>query len=429
MVVGSGGTIQKLQNGTFGELFPDSSEISSQNSVLALDVISSSGVRRLLVSGTENLDAERVSALHFEKGAELTYLLWEGVVNSVHPFLNLASFDGDQWSEVIPIAGSVYAEKGIADLVIIPENSVAQKTASIPGVPTNRTVIYVSWKEISPVGGDNFVVPIILEDGEYIGWRQVFNLSDFLDTAPGNRHELPPSLGLDSNYQNMLAIQPSAKGSTVVIGFINDETGRFITLELEMLPLALSVLRQRLTDILIEYSETSTSVPELIEQTQTALMREGGDFHLSVLEYLANRLAELLSEHSTVAAAVAPANLEKIGAAYLDIGARVRRKGLIDLEPLGIFSLGRESHGREAFHHYLKVSLVVERDAPAVEGPATIMLSRTGENALVVWSDENAVYYRETQGELWEEATTVELKDGLDQETVYKILSERTLNR
>lgn len=434
MVVGNQGTILKVHSGSYGELFHDGNESPSENSVLALDVLRPSGLERFLVPTTGNRELEEISALYFGKDSGLTYLLWEGLVNGAHPFVNLASFDGSQWSDVIAIAGSVFADKGSADLVIVPESDPVPKAAH-SDMPSKRTVIYVVWKEITPSGGgEDFLVPIILEDGEYIGWRQVFNLSDLLHSADGladnhgKGHGGRPLAALDPNLEDILKIQPSAKGNAIVVGFISLETGQFVTLEFEMLPLALSAMAERVKELIIHYSESSTTVEDLISQVQTGILNDGSEFHPSILEYLANQLADLLSEHSSVAAATAPSVLDKTGVYMIGVGARVRRKGLVDLEPLGIYSLGQTSSG-EPPYHYLKVSKVAEREAPEVDGKASLFLSRTGDHALVAWTAESKVYYRETEGAAWGERQSVELRDGLDQETVHGILFQRTLNR
>lgn len=428
MVVGEDGTILKVHSGTYGELFPDDGGVSPKNSVLALDVLRPSETERILVPNTDSRESESISALYFGKDSGLTYLLWEGLVSGAHPFLNLASFDGTNWSDVIPIAGSVYADKGPADLAIIPESDTLPKSASPVEIPSKRTVIYVAWQEIAPSGGgEYFLVPIILEDGEYIGWRQVFNLSKLLDDADEHK-TLPPRSVLDPNLLSILTIQPSARGNAIVVGFISHETGRFVTLEFEMLPLALSAISERVKSLILLHAETSETVDELILEVQSSLLNEGSEFHPSVLEYLANQLGELLSGYSTVAAATVPTVLDKAGVYAINVGARVRRKGLVDLEPLGIFELGQNPTGGAPFH-YLKVSLVAEREAPVVEGPATLFLSRTGDHAIVVWSTESEVFYQETQGENWGDTQRVELRDGLGRDDVYRILSERTMNR
>lgn len=428
MAVGPSGTIMKLHGGVYGELFPDASETEPGNNVLALDIMGPAGTERLLVPETSSQDAESIFALYFEKGSGLTYLLWEGLINGVHPFLNLVSFDGIQWSDVIPIAGSVYANKGSAQLIILPDNDFKSKASSVENFPSSRTTIYVAWQEDGPAGGEDFLVPIILEDGRYIGWHRVFDLSKLREGGiPSSSKALDLRSVMDPNLQDMLRVQPSARGGAIVVGFISHSTGKFVTLEFEMLPLAWSIMTERVKDLISQNAETSSTIEDLVTRVQDAILEVGADFHPSILEYLANQIRDLLEQHS-VTSAVAPHVLEKAGIMMLDIGARVRRKGLVDLEPLGIFPLGR-TPTNDDFFHYLKVSLVAERDAPEVEGPATLFLSRTGDHALVVWTVESVVYYRETEGDIWGETQRVELRKGLSQDDVYRILSERTMNR
>lgn len=429
MVVGRDGTILKVHAGKYGELFPEGVDAASEHSVLALDVFSASGMERVLVPTSESRDAENISALYFGKDSGLTYLLWEGLVSGAHPFVNLASFDGSQWSDVIQIAGNVYADKGAARFVIVPESDPIPKSGSSEA-PSKRTVIYVTWQEESPSGGsENYFVPIVLEDGKYVGWRHVIKLDDLVSAQ--DRRLVGGSTMVsvfDPNLQSVSVLQPSSKGNAIVVGFIDNNTGKFVTLEFEMLPLALGALVETVKEQLLAFSETTNSVDALISRIRGTIFLAGSDFHPSVLEYLADQVAGLLAEHSTVASAVAPPVLDKAGIAMVQIGARVRRKGLVDLEPLDIIALGQTPTGGSPYH-YLKVSLVVERNAPEVEGHATLFLSRTGDQALVAWTVDSVAFYRETEGEAWRETHQIELREGFDEEVVYRILSERTLNR
>jgi hypothetical protein len=247
--------------------------------VLALDILGPTGTERLLVPGTNSQDTESIFALYFEVGSGLTYLLWEGLVNGVHPFLNLVSFDGAQWSDVITIAGSVYADKGSAQLIILPESDTKPKTAGVAGFPTSRTTIYVAWQEDGPIGSEDFLVPIILEDGRYMGWHRVFDLSKLAEGGvPSSSKDLDLRSVMDPNLQDMLRLQPSGRGGAIVLGYISHSTGKFVVLEFEMLPLALSVMAERVKDLISENAETSSTIEDLVTRVQAAILEVGADF-------------------------------------------------------------------------------------------------------------------------------------------------------
>lgn len=427
IVVASGGTIHRLQQGLYADLFPEGFEADPESSVLALEIVQQGKFERLLVPATEDLYAERPAALHYARSSNTTYILWEGLINGLHPYLHLAGYDGQTWSGPIKITGSVFADKASAELVILSEPEYV-KESKLLEFTTARSAIYVAWQEIAPTRTEKYLVPIILQDGVYIGWHKSLRLSSLnsedLETG-GPRSRSGP---VDADLANLMRIQPSAKDNAVVVSFTDPDTGRLVTLEFEMLPQALSAVAARVESLIQELSESSSSVSDLAARVRAAVMEYGQDFHSSALDYLADEIEALLLEHSTVAAARAPGIPEKIGVHILHAGSRVRSKGLIDQEPREIIQMGQTREGGAPYHH-LKISVLADREAPEVGGPAVLFLSSTGLEALVAWEGEEAIVFRETDGDVWSDPQTIELGDNLDKPTIYRVLADRTLNR
>lgn len=428
MVIAEEGAVMKVTAGLYGELFPSGVEANADSSVLALDLFNSEGNQRYLVPATEDYYSETPEVLHYEKASHLTYLLWEGLQSGLHPVLYLTSFDGYQWSEPLQIRASIFADKTNASFVVVPDSpnlAASTEAASME----RRTVIYVVWSEETGNAGDDYVVPIILQGGEYIGWHRTVSISDLLakagpmlGIAPFNPPDSDPNLG------NLLRMQASSRSNAVVVGMVDSRSGQLVTLELEMLPVELDAFAERVKQSIAELGATSESVDELVARVRASMMEGGSDFHRGMLSYLADQIESLLREHSTVAAAVAPAAIDKAGIHIIAVGARARSKGLVDREPLEILTFGQAPSGGEPYHH-LKVSIIGHWLIPQVDGEATLFLSRTGNEALVAWNDGDNVVYRETEGVSWSDPQWIEFREGLDQQTAYSILANRTLNR
>lgn len=418
-VVASEGRIHQLRQGLYSELFPDGHEADPEAVVLALDVVGDGQAERFLVPGTEDHFSEKPSALHYARASAATYLLWESLVNGLHPFLHLVAFDGVAWSDVIDITGNVFADKASAELVIVPEPKPEKSTRLLESAQ-GRSVIYVVWQEISPSGAQKYLVPIILQNGVYIGWHDSLKLSWLVSG------DLKTDTAAD--LESMLRIQPSSKDNTIVVGFSDSSTGRLVTLEVELLPQALSAIAARVEELVLELADSSISVYHLAKKVQSAIMTFDDDFHRSTLEYLATELESQILEQGSVTAAVAPGIPEKFGLHMIGAGARVRSKGLIDTEPRSIIQMGQTRDGGGPYHH-LKVSVLADREPPEVGGAAVLFLSSTGREALVAWEEEDGIAFRETEGDRWGEAQMVSLSAELDKQDVYRILADRTLNR
>jgi len=392
--------------------------------VLALDIMDQGRTERLLVPGTENLSAESPAALHYDRQSHTTFVLWQGLINGLHPFLHLAGYNGQAWSEPLDITGNVFADKGSAELVILTEPELNKESQLLESA-TNRAVIYVAWQEVTPVETQNYLVPIILQNGVYLGWHESFRLSSLVPNDPETRGSLSRP---DAGLENLLRIQPSTKDQAVLLGFTDPDTGRVVTLEIEVLPQALSVLAARVETLILQYAQNSKSLKEIADKLRVSILQYNQDFHRSTLDYLADQIEALLLEHSSIAAAVAPGMLEKFGLHITHIGSRVRAKGLIGPEVTEIIKMGQTRAGGGPFHH-LKVSIVANREGPLVGGPAVLFLSSTGLEALVAWEEEEGIAFRETEGADWGERQMVGLSGDLTKQEVYRILADRTLDR
>lgn len=421
IVVGPDGAVMQLRNGSYGELFPEGNAIDPASMVLALDVLRSESSERLLVPGTESFTAESSATLLYEKRADVVYLLWEGLYNTIHPFLYLTSFNGEQWAEVIEIAGGVFSSKGHPQLVVS-RDGLPTKAEEGSGTFTDRAIMHVVWWEQGAVGSFKRFAPLVFQDGIFLGWNPLRNLGGFLLKSGDG-------VAVDPNIENALCIQIGSKSAAVVIGFLNHETGRLVTLEVETLSRELSQLAEQISDLILAIGPESETPEELGARIRSAVLEMGDDFHPVSLTYIANQAQVMIAqEEGDLTAARILDISEKMGAYIIHLGVRFKNNGLDSSEPAEIIEIGQTSSGGGPYHH-LKVSILSDREPPEVGGEATLYLSRTGRDVLVAWDDDDSVCYRESEGGGWGEVRSIELRDGLDRDTVHRILAERILSR
>ncbi len=421
IVVGPDGAVMQLRNGSYGELFPDGGATEPENMVLALDILRSEQSERLLVPGTESFSVESSATLLYEKRADVVYLLWEGLFNTIHPFLYLTSFDGEQWADVIEIAGGVFTSKGHPQLVVS-RDGVPTKTEAESATSSDRAIMHVVWWEQGAVGSYKRFAPLVFQDGIFLGWNPLRNLGSFsLKSGDG--------VAVDPNIENALCIQVGSKTAAVVIGFLDNETGRLFTLEVETLPRELSQLAERISDLILEIGPESETPKDLGVRVRSAVLDMGVEFHPVSLTYIANQAQVMIAQEEGELSAEGLRDISrKMGAYIIHLGARFKSNGLDSSEPAEIIEIGQISSGGGPYHH-LKVSVLSDREPPEVGGEAMLYLSRSGRDVLAVWDEDDTIRYRESEGDGWGEAQSIELRDGLDRDTVHRILAERILNR
>ena len=417
--LGHEGTVFRLYQGLYGELFPEGAEAEPDSPVLALDVRYSGGLsERLLVPGTETDDQDSSASMVFEDTTGVVYLAWETLFNGQHPLLQLTSFDGVEWSETIEVTGNVFAGKGVPELVVRRETD--RVTVDGVEVRKSRTTLHMSWwEEATEAISRKLHALIILDDGQYIGWTPILDLGNYLLEDEGFAPAEVPGL------ENALRLQPGRDHRRVVVGFVNPQTHRLITLEIEALSQVISTIADQIRAQIVVIGLQADTPAELAEMARDEVLAQGTAFHESARQYLADQVAATV-EQSEVE--FSPAGIESIAdqirAQIVVIGLRIGNGGLFDPVGSEIIAVAKSATAGEPEHYY-QVTVASDRPAPEVGAPAELMLSDSGRNVIVTWDQEGYVFYLESLGDGWSEPSSIELSEDLDREAVYRMLSER----
>ena len=416
-VLGQDGTVFRLYQGTYGDLFGEGTEADSESPVLALDIRHGDGSSsRLLVPGSETAAKESSASMIFEDSAGIVYLVWETLFNGQHPLLQLTSFDGAEWSELIEITSNIFANKGALQLVVQRENA----RAIVGGLENKpRTTLHLSWREESVGVSRKVHSPIIFEEGQYLGWAPIIDLSGYVlvdDTSA------PPEV---PDLENALSLQMGTNRHRVVAGFINPQTHRLVTLEIETLSQTISNIADAVRAGIVVIGLTANTHAELAEMAQAEVLAQGTAFHEAARRHLADQVRLIVEESQED---LTPAGIisisESVRAGIVVIGSRIGPFGLANPRNTEIIAVGESATSDEP-KHYFQITVVSDREAPEVGGPAELMLSESGQNVIVTWEEEGHVFYRESLEEGWSEPSSIELTEDLDREMIFQMLSDR----
>ncbi len=418
-VLGNDGTVFRLYEGTYGDLFEGGAETDPASPVLALERRHQDGSSDLLlVPGSESADQESSASMVLEDKTGVVYLVWETLFNGHHSLLQLTSFDGSAWSELIEITGNIFANKGTPRLVVLRETDVISEAGAKSEL--NRTTLHLTWWEESTGVSVKRHALIVLEDGQYIGWAPIIELSNFVlhdDTSA------PPEVG---GLENALTLQAGRNHRDVVVGFVNPRTHRLITLEIESLSRVIGSFAEKLRGEIVVIGLTAGSRTELAEMARSEVLTQGTAFHDATRFYLAEHVAltvEQSEEEFTPAGIDAIA--DKLRGEIVVIGSRIRLGGLENARDSEIIRVGQSPTNGGAPYHYYQVTVVSDRPAPEVGGHAELLLSKSGENVIVTWEADGHVFYSESLDEGWSEPTSILLTEDLDYDTIRRMLSER----
>ena len=412
--LGLSGEVYVVQNGPCGELFDDCGEGEAAWPVLALDVLrQGQAPARLLVPGTEGEEVEGTPALLFEDASASLFLVYETKLQPAHSQVNLGWLHDGTWSEVIEVSGDIYPLKGPPQIAITRDTFELQGAATEPA-SHQRTLLHVTWWEVGPSAEQVFYTPIVLLDGAYLGRNQVYDLSS-LDPAP-----LPsPAPTVPAELCRAPVTAPGATDWSVVTGFVNPRTGRLLSFTVEVLPVELVQLCDRVEPAILQALAAvgAADRQQLAERIRMHLVEIGVRFHPGFLGYAMDEI-----ERSILAATEAdfqdvPTLAERIRMHLVEIGARTLATGgvlrgsgsaqvdqLLEVQALP----GGAPAGAET--HLFWLRLASSLPAPVVgSGPLSIYLSADGAKALVSWQSEEAILYRESQVGGWSEVRSLSL--------------------
>lgn len=417
-VIGSGGAVLKIRSGTYGELFPQGDEVAAEAEVLALNVLRPGLEESFLVPKTESDSPESSATLYYEKTTDLTFLLWEGVLNRIHPRLYVATFDGTQWLDVVDVLGGSFAAKKDPQLVIRGDEIPSLKRSSLTDIP-KRTVVFLVWSEEVGAINRKRMVPLVVEHGTFFGLDQRLVLDDFMKTS-GTAWSV-----VDQDLREALRLQPGSQGTSAVVGFFNENDNKIVTLGVELLPYELSRLAARVAEALQDV-DPGLAVDVVVSQVRGLVLSYGSEFNPGSLRYMADELEALIrSERGTPNP---PRNLpDKARLQIVLTGARHKANGLADSEESEIIEVGAPD--RNGVNQHVKITLLSRRPAPKVGGKVSMFLSRAGYDALIAWEYNGFVFFQESEGNSWGGLEQIELSDTLPRDAVFDLLASRILNR
>lgn len=436
-VLGTSGDVYKVAIGTYGDLFPDESETSASAEVLRLEARRGSGeVQNYLVPGSESDDRDRTPSLFFDASTGRLYVAWSSSNTSTLTRINLASFDGSQWSDTIEVSGNIYSRKSSPRLAVTHDRF--ELAGGSGGESSTRTVLHVVWSEDTTGGEKVMYAPVVLIDGQLAStWRRVHRLNDYVSA---DLAEDP----YGANVAEKLAVAPTvdagAETNAVVIGFADSDTGALVQLELSTPAMELSELADSLADHIdssnlcerIE-NEGPGAITSVAEAARAHIVIFGRRIRSQARGFLASEAKRVLTRRAE--ALCAEGGLQSVSSearAHIVIfGARSQDGDLLEEATGGdsyVLLAAAQEVGDGYVQHLARLQVKSERISPAIgEGEPTIFVSPTGSGAVVVWENGNTLTYVETEAadQAWSSSYTLQIGSSLSRSEAYSMLRDR----
>ncbi len=430
--LGLGGEIYVAKSGRCRDLFSDCAAASSNHPLIAIDVQPpGEPLRRLKVPETDGAAIEGQPALVFEDASNSLFVFWESKPQPQHSRVNLAWLKGGVWSQVFEVSGDIAPLKGPPQVSITRDDFEVVGAAGQPSVLHSRTVLHVAWWEKAASSEEVFYTPIFLIDGAYLGRNEVYNLSDLDASAVPQQHMMLPA-----DLFRSPRMESGRDENSVVLGFVNKATERFLVFDARVLPAELGELADG-TAARIEADEDLFSADGLVSLAEHArghMIEIGHRLHPGLLTFLADDVAADIRDTGLETGSVVSL-AEHARGHMIEIGARVFGEGGLAGGDAATVSRVLEIRapavgGVEGRPHHVWLRLVNERRAPGVgAGPIWIFLAEDGRRAVVSWSETGALRYRESRDAGWTAARRIALEGPIDAARAEQILRQRVRER
>ncbi len=434
VALGSNGDLYRIQAGIQKDLFPAVGFAQTDVIVLALDITHQGAngptTQRLLVPGTGGNDIESSPSLFFEESSKSVFLVWESRINPLHSVLYLTSMTAGEFGEVVQISGDRYSFKSA------PRIAVSRDTfefAGTTGSPERhfRTLVETVWWETTGTADRAVYAPVVLIDGAYLGWNPVFLLDD-LAIGDGNRVVEAPTGPL----LHAPSIQLGDDGATTIATFVNAQTGRLNTLEIDVLPVDLSDIAARVRAKILTYPRIPAQVSLLADVIRAQIIDLGSGLHASIRSFLAEAIrAQIIDLGSRYSPGQVRRLADAIRAQIIDLGAdtlggRGGRQQTAAYRIAEVMATPTAEPTVDEPGHALALRTAVDLPVPDTgDAVPSVYTSARGDSLLVAWEQNGKVFYRESTEDGWTEVLSLTLGPNMTREQAEQILAQRARNR
>ncbi len=398
--LGTDGTIYRLWSGTFAEVFGSANNaLPGDTPVLALDIVPpGQPLLRYLVPGTEGPATESSAALLFDRSSSAVHLVWNSrtAATPATSSLDLRSYTPAGWSDLIELSGGSLTDKSGLRLVLTAD----EYSTNIDGVETRipRRILHLVWSENLAGSPHSYYSPVVFTNGRYLGWNPVVDLDGLATGEPALTVAVPVAL------RAAPSLVATATGK-VSASFVHSQSNRLITVDVLALPGELGELAEMARGHIVALAATlgSDDRAELAAMARGHIVALADRFHPSVAAYIGDRTGELLASAETsldgpALGEMARGHIVALGREVLATGLANRcadEEVLLEIPPLDPSGPGAD------FSHFFVMRKVATWEIPddlvtAATGDARILVSTDGNRAIVAWSGEGHLFYRET---------------------------------
>ncbi len=425
--LGNAGELFELRAGTYGDLVPGGRALAANVPILVLDLgRPGQPVQRLIVPGSEGPSLDRAAWMLYDKPSDILSILWQTSSPADGTKVLLTDFHAGEWSAAQTLfAGTV------PPLLALTHDTFTIRISEDQSVKAERHILHLVWQEQQPPKVK--YSPVIFVEGRYVGWQEVFVLSDL---RPAD--EPAPAQPLAAGLRRSVTLETGDDSESVSIAFADSQSAQIRNFNIRILPLELAFLSDEIRKrVLAEAAEFDPEDPaSFADHMRFEIIGMGATFglHPQVVAYVGEQVSSKIrqdgggygsDEIMDLASDLRDYTIN-LTASLFGIQAISGGDGqIIEIDIGGLLGGNPTSGPAQLLDLHLTASLA----APAAvrDLPATILPSADGAELLISWQDssKNLYFYVESQGSGWSEPRTLQLTGEMNVQKAEKLLRQR----
>lgn len=431
-LLGADGDVLQVVEGSLGDLFGVDTEDAS-NPALALDILRSDSIDRLLIPGTDGPDQEVTPTALFESESSTLYLAWTTRFNLIHTKITVLWYRNGAFSPPIELAGSAFTEKTSPRIAFTRETYQLLLEDGTHEQHT-RSIVHTLWAETNGVGQRVAYTPIVFIDGEPLESIAELTLDPQLLAADA-------TLGTNEVVPFLPTLRRSTSPRRLFATLSDDQL--LSVLSIEPVPVELTRLGDGVRASIVPIGRIVCGPGDgdgplrLASAVREDIFSEGsGLFHESVLEHIASAAeSAIVRAGEATCRENAPALAETVFEEILSAGTDALDSGRIRVGSgvrASIVPIGRSRAATVGeLEHLIRVGRASAHRLPPLRvGRSHVIPSSDGRHLLVAWEEADGLVFQETSAtDGWTEPSSLRLDSRVDLDDALRLLERRAAGR
>ena len=435
--LGNFGEVFHVQTGSFGNLFPENTDVEPQLGIMVLDIHHADGMERLVVPGTDTWRPELYPMVSYDDRNDALMIFWAtGGYADQRLALNMTSFRNGEWLPTTKIRsdGEIALIQGIPRVAVTSDDFFLDLGEDHEPFESRRTTFHVVWHE--PADGTVRYSPVSFLDGELAGWSETLPLAARTLKSNSSTSGDAPGAALPPGLVGAVSLERARESDAVALTLTDPTDGSVVTLRIEEVPMSLAHLAAKIQAHVADgfTSADPADLAPLADEIRAEIIITGARCRINpaVSEYLAAEISSWIAQYGQDYDDASGFS-EDASRHAMEVGSEIYNQAVIHetgpQDVLDLATLPVADTYLDKLNQLIRIRTRGSFQAPSEVGENEVHLftSDDGHSLLVSWLDEESqiLSFMENRGLGWSEPQGLQIQESLPLATAFELLQRK----